>query len=276
MQEVRSDMNIATAGAKDYEYINGNVLGGQAKGSADTASAFLSLNADSFIKILVAQLKNQDPTEPMDSLDMTKEITNFTVAEQTVAVNKTLQSIETMFRANQIDSSASLIGKEIMYDVSKGEKIDNSPVSFAYTLEPGEGEEIAETVINILNERGAIIKTLEGAKTAGLHDITWDGTMQDGKKKANDGKYKISVRSVGKNGNDIVVGSPKLKGKVNSATLNNDEVYINIETPKKDGTIYKRTMPKNQIISISGEAVNKQALVMEQVKQMLNEIKTEE
>ncbi|WP_349437282.1 flagellar hook assembly protein FlgD [Pararhizobium sp. A13] len=76
--------------------------------TADAASA--SLNYDSFLKLLVAQMKNQDPTEPMDSSEQIAQLATFSQVEQTIKTNTNLESL--LARTSLSEANA-VIGKTV-------------------------------------------------------------------------------------------------------------------------------------------------------------------
>lgn len=79
-------------------------------GSDSTASDKASLNYDSFLKLLIAQMKNQDPTEPMDASQQMSQLASFSQVEQTIKTNTHLKS---MLQAEALTRSTDLIGQRI-------------------------------------------------------------------------------------------------------------------------------------------------------------------
>ncbi|OLP58163.1 flagellar basal body rod modification protein [Xaviernesmea oryzae] len=76
--------------------------------SKDAGAA--SLNYDSFLKLLVTQLKNQDPTQPMDSAQQMAQLATFSQVEQTIKTNKNL---ETMIQGNALNQAGAVIGRTV-------------------------------------------------------------------------------------------------------------------------------------------------------------------
>ncbi|OJF95260.1 flagellar hook assembly protein FlgD [Pararhizobium antarcticum] len=79
-----------------------------AESSADQTKA--SLNYDSFLKLLVAQMKNQDPTEPMDSTQQIAQLATFSQVEQTIKTNTNLESL---LQRNSLGEANAAIGKTV-------------------------------------------------------------------------------------------------------------------------------------------------------------------
>lgn len=76
--------------------------------STDTKEA--TLNYDSFLKLLVAQMKNQDPTDPMDAGEQMSQLASFSSVEQAIKTNKHLESL---IQETSMSQATSLIGKHI-------------------------------------------------------------------------------------------------------------------------------------------------------------------
>lgn len=76
--------------------------------TADAASA--SLNYDSFLKLLVAQMKNQDPTEPMDASEQMAQLATFSQVEQTIKTNTNLESL---LQRTSLSEANAVIGKTV-------------------------------------------------------------------------------------------------------------------------------------------------------------------
>ena len=76
--------------------------------AADAASA--NLNYDSFLKLLVAQMKNQDPTEPMKSSEQIAQLATFSQVEQTIKTNTNLESL---LQRTSLSEANAVIGKTV-------------------------------------------------------------------------------------------------------------------------------------------------------------------
>ncbi|MGL4197759.1 MAG: flagellar hook assembly protein FlgD [Allorhizobium sp.] len=93
----------ATAATKTSTTAASNSTASQAKAKA-------SLDYDSFLKLLIAQMKNQDPTNPMDATEQISQLATFSQVEQTIQTNTNL---ETLITGNALNNASSYIGKTI-------------------------------------------------------------------------------------------------------------------------------------------------------------------
>ena len=81
-----------------------------ANGKAEAASSAASLNYDSFLKLLIAQMKNQDPTDPMDATEQVSQLATFSQVEQSIQSNKNLESL---IQSQSLGLASDYIGKTI-------------------------------------------------------------------------------------------------------------------------------------------------------------------
>lgn len=88
--------------------VNSAAAGGNS--AADTASSKLSLDYDTFLTLLVQQMKSQDPTDPMDATDQIAQLATFSQVEQTIVTNKNLESL---LQSSTLNQAGSIIGREI-------------------------------------------------------------------------------------------------------------------------------------------------------------------
>lgn len=74
------------------------------------AAGKATLDYDTFLKLLVAEMKNQDPTEPMDSTEYISQLASFSNVEQTIQTNARL---EDLLKSSSIAQAGSLIGRSV-------------------------------------------------------------------------------------------------------------------------------------------------------------------
>lgn len=78
--------------------------------TASKAAEKASIDYDSFLKLLIAQMKNQDPTDPMDASEQIAQLATFSQVEQSIQMNSNL---ETLITGNALTNASSYIGKPI-------------------------------------------------------------------------------------------------------------------------------------------------------------------
>lgn len=104
------DATAATTSATSAAAAANATSSSSASSTASKAAAKASLDYDSFLKLLIAQMKNQDPTNPMDATEQISQLATFSQVEQTIQTNSNL---ETLITGNALTNASSYIGKTI-------------------------------------------------------------------------------------------------------------------------------------------------------------------
>lgn len=179
-----------------------------ASGNSLTSSSAADLQS-SFLTLLVAQLKNQDPTNPMENNELTSQLAQINTVSGIEKLNTTLGAI-----SGQIDNSQSLQASTL---IGRGVMIPGTTVLAGSSGEEGAGvsttpfgvelQQAAEKVtVTISDKDGQVVRTIDiGALGAGIHSFTWDGTLSDGTTAAN-GSYSVAVSA--SNGGTQLVAQP--------------------------------------------------------------------
>jgi flagellar basal-body rod modification protein FlgD len=82
--------------------------GSSTYGSSNAAQKKATLNYDNFLQLLVAQMKNQDPTDPMDASEQMSQLASFSQVEQTIQTNSKL---DTLLTSSSLTQASSYVGK---------------------------------------------------------------------------------------------------------------------------------------------------------------------
>ena len=179
--------------------------------STGTASG-VKATKDDFLKLLVTQMRYQDPMNPMDNAQMTSQIAQLNTVEGINQLNTTVSSLQASLMATQSMQFASLIGKTILAD---GNSINllNGSASLSMRLE-GAAESV---VVDVINSSGRIIKSTDlGVNAAGIKTFTWDGSTNEGGTAPN-GQYTFQVNA--KKLNQTVVVTPLTQATVSGVEL---------------------------------------------------------
>ncbi|MBC8953478.1 flagellar hook assembly protein FlgD [Xenorhabdus sp. PB62.4] len=155
----------------------------------------------SFLKLLIAQLKNQDPTNPIPNSEVTSQIAQISTVEGIETLNKTLGSIVGQMGNNQAMQTTLLIGREVMIP---GDKIlvgSSEEKGISITRFGLELSQPADSVkVKITEKSGAMVQELNlGQLGAGVHTLEWDGKDADGKE-VESGAYNFTVSASNKDG----------------------------------------------------------------------------
>lgn len=175
-------------------------------------------SADRFLKLLVAQMKNQDPLNPMDNAQVTTQMAQISTVDGIAKLNATVQGLNTQFVQMQSLQGASLVGRHVTVP---GDHL-------AVTGGVGQGAfELAGPVdrvrVEILNASGAVIETLDlGAQDGGRHGFDWDiGAHPEGA----DYRFRVSATS----GAAQVGAQPLMLDRVQSVSVGGNSLDLQLE-----------------------------------------------
>ncbi|MEW5702997.1 MAG: flagellar hook capping FlgD N-terminal domain-containing protein [Pseudomonadota bacterium] len=163
------------------------------------AGAALAENFDDFLKLLTAQMQNQDPLSPMDAKEFTTQLVQFSAVEQAINTNSNLASLIDLQKASQISNAVGFIGMQIEA-FGKLNMLTNGTAEFSYGL----AGTASSTKISVFNEVGQLVHTTSGATAAGRHTFTWNGLDSNGIAQP-DGKYSIVVTAIDANNKPVAV-----------------------------------------------------------------------
>jgi len=168
----------------------------QEQARAAQASAANSKDSEMFLKLLTAQLKNQDPTNPADATEYVAQIATFTQVEQLVQMNAGIGGLKAMLSAALGRLDMSYVGREV--EAKVGEFLfDGSDVPFTYVSAGA-----TEVEISVVDQAGETVFTAEGDPASGEHSFVWDGRT-DGGSAAPAGPYRIVVKARNAEGADV-------------------------------------------------------------------------
>lgn len=188
-----------------------------------------TLDKDDFLKIMVTQMKNQDPTKPFEADKLATEIAQITSVEQLGNVNKALKALENQNHPLERLTMANLIGKTVTVDRSRFQHAKGDRESIPYSLPAA----AAKVRISIISDRGEAIRTDEIPELeAGAQVYRWDG-LNDSRLDAKEGRYSYKIEAFGKDGR----------------TINPQRVYKS----QVIGVSYEKGEPQFLVKGVSGE-----------------------
>jgi flagellar basal-body rod modification protein FlgD len=157
----------------------------------------LSGNFSTFLTLLTTQLKNQDPTSPMDSNQFTQQLVMYSQVEQQINTNDSLKTLITQGTSNAATMAANYLGKKVSITTGNA-SLSGGTASWTYNLSGN----AATNQLSVVDANGKTVFTTTGATTTGNSTFTWDGKDNNGNQLA-DGTYKLTVTAADSAGNDI-------------------------------------------------------------------------
>ncbi|MDY0309810.1 MAG: flagellar hook capping FlgD N-terminal domain-containing protein, partial [Castellaniella sp.] len=190
---------------------------------------------DRFLTLLVTQLQNQDPLNPMDNAQVTSQIAQLSMVNGIQGLNNTLLALSGQMDMSQSLQAAGLIGKDILYPgekISLGSDPDDPTVKTATPFGVDLMSGAAKTTVTILDATGKAVRTIElDAQKAGVYPLTWDG-LDDAGAAVPDGAYTVQVAASDAKGQPVPVEA-LTSGHINSIAYTSEGLKLNLAMGQK-------------------------------------------
>ncbi len=211
-----TNTTISSAGTLSQNLLD--TMNGTANASASSSSSTSSASAsnpnsaqslqNTFLQLFVTQLQNQDPTNPMDSSDMTSQLAEINTVSGISQLNTTLSSLASQITAQQQAQSASLIGATVLTPGSSASVANGAMAPFGVTLSGA----ATNVQIAVTNSAGQVVNTIDlGSQAAGTVPLAWTPVDASGKKLP-DGTYTLSATAT-------IAGAPASPSMLTGATV---------------------------------------------------------
>ncbi|NCN71466.1 MAG: flagellar hook assembly protein FlgD [Rhodoferax sp.] len=185
--------------------------------NSSTSATSAAASQDRFLKLLVAQLNNQDPLNPVDNAQMTSQMAQINTVTGIQQVNDTLKSMTAQFTALQVLQGANMVGHDVLID-SETLSINNGVAGGAFDL-AGNAESVK---VDIMSTGGQIVDTLNlGALEAGRHNFEWDASTYQG---TGNPSFKITATL----GEKPIVSSALARALVQSVSSDNGIMKVQL------------------------------------------------
>jgi len=181
-----------------------------------------SLGQNEFLKLMTAQLKNQDPLAPMENGEFLGQMAQFSTVNSIGEMATQLKSMSDQLAANRLLSSGSLIGRSVLSASSTGELVEGGALEGAVRItEPVEG-----ATVSIKNLVGQVMETFElGPAGAGDYPFSWDGALTGGAN-ARPGQYRVEVAV--RRGGKTEAAKALLYVPVNSVSMSGQDIVLRL------------------------------------------------
>jgi flagellar basal-body rod modification protein FlgD len=210
---------MATNPISSNAFLNSLTTSGQAQSQAQSTQA-ASLQ-DQFLKLLITQMQNQDPLNPLDNSQVTSQLAQISTVTGIDKLNTTITGMNTSMVASQSLQASALIGKGIVAPGNSLLLSNSQAVGGVQFQAP-----VDQAAITITNAAGQVVKTINlGAQQAGTQTFSWDGSTDTGGKAA-DGNYTFTVSAL-QGGQKVTTAATLGYGLVQSVTLGGDQLQLN-------------------------------------------------
>lgn len=159
-----------------------------------------SLDKDAFFKLMIAQMKNQDPTNPLKSHEMAAQLASFSSLEQMQNINKNIEEMKNAQKPAENYQALNLIGKAVAGDSAQViRNAGDRENDFKFNLPLA----ASEVEVKVRNAEGDVVRTynLKGLKK-GDNKLAWNGEDDKGNKMP-PGEYRFAAEAKGEDGKKI-------------------------------------------------------------------------
>ena len=192
----------------------------------------VQFETDKFMKLLVTQLKNQDPMNPMDNAEMTSQLAQMSTVSGVNKLNATLETLKTSYQSAEAFQATNMIGHGVLV---QGKLVQLSDGKAALGAELGSPADSVKLTLTDMRT-GKDVHTMDlGAQPAGIVPLTWDGIADASPVDAygnpvplKDGNYSIKVVAM-RGGQVLEDAKPLSIDRVDSVTTSaKDGVKLNL------------------------------------------------
>jgi flagellar basal-body rod modification protein FlgD len=219
-------MQISSTGSTDTSQTAASAA------SSTTASATNVLGKDSFLKLLITQMKNQDPLSPMDNTAFVAQLAQFSSLEQMQNLNSKIDSALQLGQSMNNANASGLIGREVRASGNSVSLTSGGSADLGYFLSAAADQ----VTVTVSDSQGNLVRTFAGASgTAGDNSVAWDGLTSSGNR-APAGSYTFKVIATDTSG-AAVTATPLVNGVVSGVTYRSGVAYLMVngrEVPFSD------------------------------------------
>ncbi|UGB38766.1 flagellar hook assembly protein FlgD [Frateuria soli] len=147
-----------------------------AAGAASALGQTKTLSQADFLSLLIQQMRNQDPTQPMDSSQMVSQLAQINQVSATQNLQTSFDALAQSMQGNQLLQASSMVGRSVTVP-SAVARLQGGSLDGAVNVSDGGGR----TLVQVVDNAGNVVRTIDlGTQNAGLTDFHWDGTGNDG------------------------------------------------------------------------------------------------
>src|SRR5271163_402503 len=161
--------------------------------AAASGTGGVTLGGTDFLTLMLAQLKNQDPTSPVDSNTFLSQLAELSEVQGITSLNTSFSTLSSSLSSSQALQASSLLGHQAQVASSTATLAAGGTVTGAVNVP----QTTSQVTLNISDSSGALVGQINlGAQSAGLASFSWNGTESDGSQ-APPGQYTLSAQYAG-------------------------------------------------------------------------------
>ena len=203
------DSTLQTLGIKRY--------GASTTGTTDTSNlGKTEMDQGDFLTLMTAQLKNQDPFEPVDNTQMVAQMAQFSSLSGITEMNTTLKAIADKLSGTSLGDALGYVGKTVLTEGSTAYPRTSGGIAGAVAL----ADDATDVSVTIADPDGKTLKTIIlGAQDKGAVAYDWDGVTESGDP-AGEGPFTVKVSA--RNADGAVTAAPLVWAPVSTVSMGAD------------------------------------------------------
>ena len=171
------------------------------------------LGQDAFMKLMLAQMLNQDPTAPMTNGQFITQMAQFETATGMQDLQKSFANLSSTLQSNQALQASALVGREVLAPGNTAALVSGGSISGQVNLP----SDTTRLMVNIYDSSGQLVRNLPlGGQSSGIVQFRWDG-LNDGGQAAPVGNYTVRIEAQLQGQSQAL--QPMLAAKVESVSL---------------------------------------------------------
>jgi flagellar basal-body rod modification protein FlgD len=167
--------------------------GSNSPSGAGAANSATTLGGTNFLTLMLAQLKNQDPTSPVDSNTFLTQLAQLSEVQGITQLNTSFSTLSSALSPSQALQASSLLGHHVLVTSTTADLAANGTVTGAVNVP----QTTSQVLLNVKDSSGVLVRQINlGAHSTGLASFSWDGKAGDGSRAAA-GTYTLSAQYAG-------------------------------------------------------------------------------
>lgn len=181
-----------------------------------STGASSELEQADFFKLMVTELNNQSPLEPMDNSQMLSQMTDISTSQGIETLNSTMNTMNASLLSSQALQASSMVGRVVMHETDKAILVDDSAVAGSMALP----QSSANVSLSIYNSSGALVDQIAlGAQDAGDIEFVWNGQQGEGDDATSLPAGEYTFKATAESGDGSTALATTLSANVNSVSV---------------------------------------------------------
>ncbi len=190
------------------------------------ASGGDEIGQEGFLKLMTAQMNNQDPTKPMEGGEFFSQIAQFSSVAGIQDLQNSFTQVATALQSNQALQASTMVGRTVM--IPSGEAVFNGEDPVVGKV--GVPDATNQLIINVMDNTGQVVKTMNmGTRDAGVVDFSWDGRNEEGELMP---KGDYTIEAIATTSSESIELATLLAERVESVTLGSGGITLDLASDR--------------------------------------------